>query len=384
MLSGFRLNLLFFLMVLLIVSGTIRAVEKGDDDSSPSKTIIGLTYNCDFDEAMRVVDSVSAREPDSIKWRFFRSFVLWQRLIFLDSAGAEDKMVETRFMGSVNEVITYGEKRISRNPSDTNALFYTGFALGYLAKYDAAEGDKIKAAREADKGLSYHKKLVSICPEWYDVYFSEALFNYYTCVLPWYMKPILFILGRTGSRNRAYELLSLVSTKGTIAKYEAENILGELYEREGRYDSSCFEYSKLITCFPNSTPYYFDRIIWAFTTGNLYQMVVRKCKEALEFSKERQMTHWDSLYVGKIYSRLADAYEKLGDHGEAMETYNELANYSNTPYRVSEAHFSMARLYEQANDSPDAIREYEWVVNGAAAPELSKEARERLDDLGVR
>lgn len=52
--------------------------------------------------------------------------------------------------------------------------------------------------------------------------------------------------------------------------------------------------------------------------------------------------------------------------------------------RVSEAHFSLAGLYEKANNSPDAIREYEWVLNKGVAPELLRATREKLDNLGVR
>jgi tetratricopeptide (TPR) repeat protein len=362
----------------------VLAFQESQADSATTSTIIDLAYNCQFNEALRFSDSLATREPASIKWEFFRAFVLWQELISLDSAGVGDQSVETEFSNSIAQVINAAESRLTQNPSDTSALFYAGFGLGYLAKFDAAKGDKWKAARESNKGLSYHRKLLSICPNWYDVYFSTALFNYYTCVLPWYLKPLLFIVGGGGSRNKAYDLLTLVSTKGTIAKYEAESVLGELYEREGKYDSSSFAYSKLILQFPKAALYYSDRILWAFTDGNQYQMVARKCKEAIKMSAKLQLSHCDSLYLGKIYFRLADAYEKLGDYGNAMDAYSTLINHYGSMRKVSEAHFSIARLYEQANDSPDAIREYQWVVNKSNTPELSKEARERLDNLGVR
>lgn len=377
---------LFLLPAIFVLSFACRvsAIQKSENDSSDVNTIMNLTYNCQFDDALKFVNDATVNEPASVKWDFFRSFVLWQKIIFLDSAGVSDQSVEAAFINSVNDVINVTESRLSQNPSDTNALFYGGFALGYLAKFDAAKGDKWKAAQEGNKGLSYHKKLLTICPKWYDVYFSSALFNYYTCVLPWYLKPLLFILGGAGSRDKAYELLTLVSTKGTIAKYEAENILGELYEREGKFDSTSFVYSKLISQFSRAYLYYSDRILWAFTDAGQYQTVVRKCKEAIRNSMKLHLSYPDSLYLAKTYFRLADAYEQLGDNGNAMDTYNEFILHLGSLNRVSEAHFSMARLYENANDSPDAIREYQWVVNKSTRPELLREAKNRLDNLGVR
>ncbi|HUI29202.1 MAG TPA: tetratricopeptide repeat protein [Candidatus Acidoferrales bacterium] len=375
---------LFLIASALLVSFRVDAREKIENDSSRTNTIINLTYNCEFNHALTFVDDLASEDTASLKWKFFRAFVLWQEVIFIDSVGAADQNVEAQFSNSIGRVIDDAEVQLSQNPSDTTALFYAGFSLGVLAKFDAAKGDKWKAAREGNKGLSYHKKLISICPRWYDAYFSGALFNYYTCVLPWYLKPLLFFLGQSGSRDMAYELLTLVSSKGSIAKYEADNILGELYERELKFDSASTVYSKLISQFPKATLYYVDRILWSLTEANRYQEVVQKCKETIKILPTWHLSHWDSLYVGKIYFRLADAYEKLGDYGNAMGTYGELIDHYVTISEVSEAHLSIGRLYEKANDSQDAIREYIWVANKADSPQLSKEARERLENLGVR
>ena len=305
-------------------------------------------------------------------------------MIFLDSAGAEDKRLEVEFNNSIQQVVNESEAQISRGTTDADALFYAGFALGYLAKFDAAKGDKLKAAREGDKGLSYHKKLLEMYPKWYDVNLSEALFNYYTCVLPWYMKPILFILGRSGTRDRAYELLTLVAAKGWVSKYEAENMIGELYAREQNFDSLSVTYSKLTSQFPRATFYYCDRMLWAFTDGSQYRLVVDKSKETIKLSEERKLSHWDSLYIGKIQLRLADAYEHLGEFGDAMAAYNEFIIHDGTICGASKAHFYLANLYEKTNDPSNAIREYEWVVNKSVDMKMQKEATERLDDLEVR
>ncbi len=310
-------------------------------------TILNLAYNCHFDRALRLVDDLNRTDSASIEWGFFRAFVLWQELIFKDSAGIEDRNIEAEFYNSIRQVIDTAKSRLSSNPRDTMSLFYGGFAFGYLAKFDAANGNKYLAAREGDKGLSYHKTLLAICPRWYDVYFSEALFNYYTSALPWYLKPIFFILGRSGSRDRAYELLSLVSAKGVITKYEAENVLGELYEREGKCDSSCLAFSKLTAQFPGASMYYSDRTAWAYTDANHYQDVVQTCKNALEKEPAPVLSAIDSLYREKIYFRLARAYEALGDGADATSEYEWLAEKGTVAQFRNEARKRLSALMER-------------------------------------
>ncbi len=328
--------------------------------------------------------SFAEAEPDSLKWEFFRSVVLWQEMIYLDSAMVDAREVESRFMESLSAVIERGESILAKNPRDTVALFYTGFALGYLAKLDAAKGNEFKAASDGSKGLTYHKELLELCPDRYDAYFSLALFNYYTGFLPWYLRPLLFILGKSGSKEKAYEYLYLVREKGSLVRYEAEDILGEFYGREDKPDSVRIMYHRLISEFPDAALHYYDKLTWVLMDAQCYDQEALECRNAIRASEILHLTPADSMYLGKIYLRLASCYEKSGKLNEAILTCNEMIDRNITPPLSVSAHFALGGLYERANDFRNAAREYQWVVNAGSRPELVHRARERLDGLGIR
>jgi tetratricopeptide (TPR) repeat protein len=346
--------------------------------------VIAMTYDCNFRGAIEAVDALSEASPDSLKWEFFRSVIQWQRLVYLDSAMVDARDARNAFTTSLSTVIERGERRIAEHPDDTDALFYTGFALGYLAKLDAAEGDEFKAARDGNRGLSYHRTLLKLCPGRIDAYFSRALFNYYTGFLPWYLRPLLFILGESGSKEKAYEYLELVRTRGDIVKYEAEDILGEFYGREDKPDSVRLMYHELISKFPGARLHYYDKMTWVLMDSKHYDHEAAECENAIGESSELRMAPADSAYLGKLCLRLAECYEKLGRDSDAARVYNYMIERSIAPRLSATAHFSLGRLYERTNDRQDAAREYRWIVDRAGETGLVRRARELLAGLGIR
>ncbi len=347
-----------------------------------SMHLIDLVYNCNFDGAIHLLDASSSLSTDPLRLDFYRAVIFWQKMVYLDSAGVNPGEAKSAFMKSVGDVVLLGEARLATDPKDTSALFYTGFALGYLAKMDAAEGDEFKAAHDGDKGLKYHRELLKMCPEEYDVYFSLALFNYYTGFLPWYLRPLLFILGKSGSKQRAYEYLNVVRRKGTIVKYEADDILGEFYGRVDKPDSVILVYHRLIDRFPGGVLHYYDKLTWVLGDSRHYNREARQCRKAIAASDTMAMNRVDSMYLAKLYMRLAAVYEKTGRDSDAIDTYRSMAGRRLDPSLSARAHFSLAKYYERERDPRKAMREYRWVLDSATQPELLEEARRGMKRLG--
>ncbi len=324
---------------LLCLDAECGAQPKGESIAPPSVEgrIVWLAYDSRFESALNQIDEEIRPEGDSMKWNFFRGVVFWQEHILLDSAGIPSADVEASFLSSIQLVISAGESRLSGEPDDPEALFYTGFALGYRAKYDAAEGDKFKAASDGNKGLSFHKKLLTAHPEYYDAYFSLALFNFYTSALPWFLKPLLFILGKSGSEDKAYDYLWLAGGKGEFTRYAAQEILGELYARDKSYDSSTAVYQKLIMQFPDSRLYYYTRLSCILMDGKEYSRNVTECLSALSAVASMKLDRVDSLYLGIIQMRLAESCQYTGDYSEAQKHYDWIvrANRSTEAVRIA-------------------------------------------------
>ena len=317
---------IFFLLMWMSVPALAGGVPMKWYCDPVADTVVSLAYNLQFDRALRMLDECSSGGPTSQKWEFFRAVVLWQKHVFLDSVSVADTAVTSRFTRTIDQVISTGERQLSSFPDDSASLFYTGFALGYRAKYDAANGDEFKAASDGNKGLNYHDKLLKLCPACYDAYYSRALFNYYTSKLPWMLKPLLFILGRSGSADKAYEYLTLTGSKGEYTKYAAKEILAELFAHEKKYDSSLVVYHQLISEFPRASLYYYDRISWTLMDADLYRLNISESVQALQSIEGTDLSRLDSLYLAKIYLRLGCSYQYVGDYTDARKNFTIAAS----------------------------------------------------------
>ena len=91
----------------------------------------------------------------------------------------------------------------------------------------------------------------------YDAYYSLGVYHFAASNVPWYLKFFLGIFGMSGSEEKADSYLTLVAHKGTLAKYEAMEMLADLYVRRKMVDSAAVIYHKLIQEFPDGSYYYY-------------------------------------------------------------------------------------------------------------------------------
>ena len=147
--------------------------------------------------------------------------IYWYFIV--NNFGHQDHRYE--FVTQLNKTIEITKKIINSNPNDIKALFYLGGSLGYKGQYETLNNKWFKAASYGKKGLQYLKKVIQLDSKMYDSYFGLGLFNYYSGSNPWFIKPILFILGLKGNRSKGIEQLRKVADNGKYAKIEAQIFL---------------------------------------------------------------------------------------------------------------------------------------------------------------
>ncbi len=379
-----------FLITLWVLLNSAESYSIVSDSGGTAKDtleqvrIVKLTYNCDFGEALQCADKMDSADSISLRRDFYGAMVLWREYVYKGSALIRDTAVETRFSNEMRRVIDLGERMLSNTPVDEEALFYTGAGCGYLGELEASNGNYFKSASLGQKALTYHEKLLSINPHYYDAYLTLGLFNFFASSVPWFLKPILFILGRSGSEKKADEYLNLAATRGRLAKYEAEEGLALLYSRQGKSDSVISIYRRLISEFPNARNFYHLKLTSALTEMEDYNACIGECIAIIATSSGNVSTRVDSLQVGIIYVDLAHAYEALRRYQDAIKTYNDFLVRRIAPDFDSWAHLSLGRLYEAEGDTKDAITEYRWVVARNAGKRHVEMARDRLKDLGEK
>lgn len=352
------------------------------EDSATEEQVIALTYNCEFADALKLADRLDSSCTRSIRRDFFCAMVNWREYRFKGTAMIRDTSLEKEFRRKMTDVVRAGDAMLSDDRDNPVALFYTGAGLGYLGELDAMSGNYFKAAGEGSKALSYHRRLLSISPGWTDAYLTEGLFNLYTSSVPWYLEPVLFLLGKSGSRDLADRCLKIVAGNGRFAKYEAEESLALLYARQGKYDSVAEVYDRLSLKFPNAYFFYHRKLISALSDGRQYDQSITVCKAVIDTAMTFRLTHVDSLYLGLTYVGLSANYESLGRFDEAIRTYENMIRYHIAPPFHSWAHLSLGKLFEKVGDKKDAINQYEWVIRKDSVPQHVEEAKDRLKGLG--
>lgn len=350
---------------------------------SVQDSIVTLTYNCRFGAAMKLASRLDPGKATSLRRGFLSSMIVWREYIYKGGTVINDTALLKSFRARIRRVVKTGKHMLSENPKDTTALFYTGAALGYLGQVEAMSGKYFTAASDGSKALDYHKKLLAICPDWSDAYLTLGLFNFYASSVPWYLEPILFILGKSGSEKKAYSYLRMVASHGTLARYEAREMLARLYARDSKYDSVIAVYNRLACKFPLAYFYYQGKLDDALSGGKRYRKAASECRTMIDTAKRMYLSRVDSSYVGMGYVDLAFDYERMDSLQEAIRTYEQLVHSKIAPRFLSWAYLSLGSLYEKEGKDSDAILDYRRVVKMNEVPQHVKKARGRLEALGA-
>lgn len=356
--------------------------QKGNGDSEGEKidSLLHLTYNCQFEEAQTLVDQVLEKDSMSLKWNYFRGVVLLRSMI-----AQQDYGEKARFLEIMDRVVQTGEKRLAENPGDTSALFFTGGAYGFIGMVHAHDHSYWKAVSVGKKGIEHHEKLITISPNYYDAYLSLAVFHYYASGVPWYVKPILYIIGKNGDEDKAVEYASLVSQKGHLAVAEARYMLYDLGIRRKDYEQAINAIRPLARQFPNNHLYAI-RACEILDYTDRYPDVIEIGKTVWDAHHRQhgfQLKNDSVHYVGICYC-LGKAYSALGRSREAVEVFEEMIRDS----MFVDAHYYIFYLlgknYEKENDRENAVRCYRKVIEIDSSSDLAKISKERLKSMQMK
>ncbi len=358
-----------------------------NDNKEIVYSIIQFTYNADYDSAGKRIHQIKneSQNPNiSLQLNYFEAMILWRKHLILGRAVTQNEKTKKDFEEKLNFVIDEGKKALHKNEKDSIALFITGAAYGSLAQYYArVKGSYFKAAGLGKEGLDYHEKVLLYYPKTYDAYYSLGLFNYLASSVPWYLKPVLFILGRNGSESKAYDYLKTASIKGNFAKFEAMETLAQLYTENEKYKSADSLYNELTTQFPNNAYYYsFTYLKQLFSSGSDSKFF----RVSNEILKQSQLEHIlddsQKRYVGLIFLTISLKYERDGKINDAINIFSEfLDRHLGSTEMNCWFLFSRGKLYESKGNISKAIKDYEIAIKTTKNQNLENNIQIRLDNL---
>ncbi len=351
--------------------------------------IVFLTYNLEFGEALKLLNKHLSSEPNSLQWNYFQAMILFRKsLVVAQKVKLGYKVEEPKFhalfdsaYNAFSRVTSSGEDFLKKNENDTVALFYTGAAYGYIGIYHANNGDILKAASIGRKGLDYHGKLIGLSPHWGDVYLSKAIFNFYASNVPWYIKPILWILGRSGSEEEALDYFQRVIKNGKFARFEAMEMLAKLRIRQSKHNHVNKLVEELITEIPNSKYYEILELANEYTSKKEISEGNKLLNEAIQLSKKEELSEINKGIVGNIYLRLTYNLTQSKDYSTTINLWEELINRGIAPELDSWGHIVMGDCYAALEQKQEALKCYNWVIENSKSETHKKLVRNKIADL---
>lgn len=349
----------------LAVSFTSSISYSQNIDNSIYDAVILLTYNGKYDSARVEIQELKNDANNSLQLNYFEAMIIWRQYLVLGSAIPQKEKTKNDFEEKLNFVISEGENVLQKDENNSNALFFTGAAYGSLAQYHSrVNGSYFKAAGLGKKGLDLHEKLLSFYPKAYDVYYSLGLFNYLASDVPWYLKPVLFILGRSGSEAKAYKYLKTASIKGNFARYEAMETLAGLHTSNEQYNSADSIYKDLKIRFPLNTNYYnFIYLKQLFSLG-ADSKFFKVGNEAMAQSKfQQKYDDTQKLHLALVFATLALKYELQNKIKNAIDVYSEFLDRKIDDVEMNCSFlFSRGKLNESSGQISNSINDYEAAI----------------------
>jgi tetratricopeptide (TPR) repeat protein len=384
---------IIILLSFLISSILFSQKQSSKNFESDAQELIRLTFNSQFDEAFKIADEHLSKEPQALTWKYFHAMILFRQaqyqIYLAGTYGREEYKTQAKELfdksnAELMESARIGEKLIEKDPRDTVALFFTGAVYGYMGMYLTIDGDMFKAASIGRKGMDYHEKLIKMYPNWNDVYYSEGVFNFYASNVPWWLKPILWILGRSGTESKAEENLKKVADNGNYAKYVAMEYLMQLYLRQEKFELAIKLCDRLGKEFPNNRYKYKRMISWSISSDDNRKMLMEFVRNEIEQSKKEQLSEVNKIEVAYLYLSLAYIYSEMGDHLKSIAVYNEMIDSKLAPGFESWARVLLADEYSKIGKRKEAIDNINWVLKNSTADSHKKMAKEKLAELNAK
>ena len=232
-----------------------------------------LTYSLDYDDARRtLLQAIDADPTDPASYRQLAS-VNWLQMLFTSGAVLVDDYLgdvagnvarptppadlDAGFHDAIAKAIALAEHRVRTRPSEADAHYQLGAALGYAASYAATiEGRVLGGYRSAHRAYDEHERVLAIDPARKDAGFVVGLYRYAVSQLPFQWRLLAHLVGFGGGRDRGLRMVEEASAYSAEVRPQARFVLIVMYSREARFDEALQVIDQLQQTYPS------NRLLW--------------------------------------------------------------------------------------------------------------------------
>jgi len=212
-----------------------------------------LTYNLDHENAIVLLRQAVATDPNDTANHRALANAIWLAILFKRGAVTVDHYLgsftsenvevknpppdlDAEFKREVAKAIELAEKRAAAAPSDPQAHFDLGTAVGLQATYMASvEGRLMAGFRAAKRSYEEQERVLELDPTRKDAELIVGTYRYIVSTLSFPVRWMAYVAGFGGGKDRGLKMVEDTAAAGGENRTDAEFALVLLYNREQRY-----------------------------------------------------------------------------------------------------------------------------------------------------
>ena len=313
------------------------------------------------------------RSADPAAYRAIGS-VVWLRLLYERGAiTADDYLgsvtdpnvkikapaadVSALFHTNVEKALQLGEAQLRRSPSDAEAQFNVGAALGQLAAYTATvDGSVFDAIGIAHRAFDAHERVLELDPSRKDAGLVLGSYRYAVSNLGAFMRMMARLAGLGGGRERAITLLEDCSTYPSDAQTESSLILELVYNREKRYDDALRLLATLRERYPRNRLLWLETAATELRAGRPAQALVSLETGVAMFERDPRTKAFGE--AAQWYGRRGAALVALGERARAEADLRRALAAGGREWVLGRCHTELGKLADLSGNRTAALAEY--------------------------
>jgi tetratricopeptide (TPR) repeat protein len=257
-------------VAMLLSTFPVAAFTQNESAESLRIRAYQLVYEHDHDNAIALLRRAVAVAPEDPATHRALAGAVWLKMLFQRGAVTVDHYLgsfsrarvdlskpppelASEFTTAVTRAIELSEKRLAARPSDPQAHFDLGAALGLQASYIASvEGRLLAGFRAASRAYDQHETVMELDPARKDAGLTVGIYRYIVSTLSAPMRLMAYVAGFGGGRERGIKMLEETAAAGGDSRTDALFALVLVYNREKRYDDALRTLEELRRLYPRN------------------------------------------------------------------------------------------------------------------------------------
>ena len=311
-------------------------------------------YRYDISTAEQHFESLIRMFPQHPAGYMYRAELVW----WLALRDLSNKSLQENFNSFTKVAIQKGESLLAKNPNDFYATLFLASTHGNKTRYCLTITDQtfgaVLAAREGNK---YNRKALALQPDYKDCLLGTGAWDYFTGDLPALIKPLAWLLGARGDKEKGLAALKEVAEKGEYARVEAKIVLLGVFLTRKEFKTYLDLLKSLIQQY-RSNPIFYS---WMGNYYNRYQLWEEGRRDFVTLlngtpsNGNKKAESWLLLNLGRMEMGKRNLDAAIENFSQALE------NGRNDLNLRTRAHLYRGCCYDAKEQREAALADYQQV-----------------------